>query len=86
MKQPKIEFPCDYPVKVIGRSSPDFLDQVVAIVRKFDASIAMDKVKEKPSRAGNYTSITLLLRATGEPQLKAMFADLQQCPNVQMVL
>jgi uncharacterized protein len=86
VKEPKIEFPCDYPVKVIGRSAPDFLDQVVAIVRRHDTSITMDRVKEKPSREGNYTSITVSLRATGEPQLKAMFGDLKQCPNVQMVL
>jgi uncharacterized protein len=86
VKKPKIEFPCDYPIKVIGESVPGFLDEVMNIVRRHDATIALDKVKEKPSSKGNYSSITLLLWATGEPQLQRLFTELKKCTAVRLVL
>ncbi len=86
MKEPKIEFPCDYPIKVIGESVPGFRDEVLGILRRYDATIAPDKVKERPSSKGNYSAITVSLRATGEPQLKRLFEDLKECAAVRLVL
>ena len=86
VKEPKIQFPCDYPIKVIGESVPGFRDEVMSIVRRFDTTIALDKVKERPSSEGNYNSITVLLWATGEPQLKRLFAELKECAAVRLVL
>jgi len=86
MADPTIEFPCDYPIKVIGDSHPGFRDEVIEIVRRHDATVALDKVKERASKQGNYASITILLWATGEPQLRDLFADLKSCDSVRMVL
>lgn len=90
MEVPRIEFPCDYPIKVIGDSSPDFVQNVLQIVRQYDATLTPDctqgRVREKASRNGNYTSVRILFRATGEPQLKQMFESLKQYAPVQMVL
>lgn len=81
-----IEFPCDYPVKVIAASEDSLLDDVLDIARRHDPSIARDKVKQRASRHGNYHSITIMLWATGEPQLKALFEDLKQHEAVRLVL
>lgn len=86
VKEPKIEFPCDYPIKVIGESVPGFRDEVLGILRRYDATIALDKVKERPSSKGNYNAITVLFWATGEPQLKRLFAELKECTAVRLVL
>lgn len=86
MQEPKIEYPCDYPIKVIGESSPSFLDDVLVIVQKYDSTMALDKVKERASREGNYKSITLLLWATSEQQIKDVFAELKTCEAVRLVL
>ncbi len=86
MSEPRIEFPCDYPIKVIGESVPGFLEEVLAIVCRHDATMTLDKVSERASRRGNYTSITLELWATGEPQIKRMFMELKQCSAVRLVL
>ena len=50
---PRIEFPCDYPIKVIGDAVPDFLEQVVAIVRTYDDSLTAERITERDSRKGN---------------------------------
>ena len=86
MKEPKIEFPCDYPIKVIGEFHSGFMDEVLDIVRRYDATLALDKVKERPSSKGNYQSITILFWATGETQLKELFLDLKKCESVRLVL
>ena len=86
MKEPKIEFPCDYPIKVIGDSHSNFTDEILDIVRRYDSTVTFEKVKERPSSKGNYQSITLPFWATGEPQLKQLFAELKKCSSVRMVL
>jgi|TARA_B110000263_G_C15256989_1_gene486962 putative lipoic acid-binding regulatory protein len=86
MQEPKIEYPCDYPIKVIGESSPDFLGDVLTIVQKYDSTMVLDKVKERASRVGNYKSVTLLFWATSEQQIKDVFAELKTCEAVRLVL
>ena len=83
---PVIEFPCSYPIKVVAKSHPDLVTRVVTILQGYDATVSSDKVKERPSRKGNYTAVTVQFIATGEPQLKAMFAELKTQSWVHMVL
>lgn len=86
MKEPKIEFPCDYPIKVIGDFHPGFTEEVLDIVRRYDSNVTLEKVKERPSSKGNYQSIAIPFWATGEHQLKQLFSDLKKCASVRMVL
>ncbi len=86
MKEPKIEFPCDYPIKVIGAASTEFAGDIIEIVRGFDETVTAEKVTERPSKKGNYVSLTICLRATGESQLSELFKALKTLPAVQMVL
>ncbi|XOV85867.1 MAG: YbeD family protein [Pseudomonadota bacterium] len=83
---PKIEFPCDYPVKVIAEAQVGLLEEVFMIVQRHDPSIHMDRVTERPSSGGNYHAITLQLRATGVVQLQNLFEDLKACEAVRLVL
>ena len=86
-EKPVIEFPCDdYPIKVIGASSDSFAASVAAIVRRHDASFSESSVETAPSSKGNYTSVRLVIRATGERQLKALHEELMAHPNVKLVL
>jgi hypothetical protein len=83
---PKIEFPCDYPLRIIGEGSADFQGMVVAVVRVHAPDLDESTVSVRESRNGNYHAITLTIRATGEPQLSAIFEDLKATGRVQMVL
>ena len=83
---PKIEFPCDYPIKVIGDASDDLVDKVLAILAKYDSSVSKKKVVENPSKNGNYCSVRVEFMATSENQLKNMFEELKTHAWVRMVL
>ena len=83
---PVIEFPCDYLIKVIADSHANLVSQVVTILRCYDANLSLDRIKERPSKQGNYTSVTVFITATGETQLKALFEELKTHSWVRMVL
>ena len=86
MKAPAIEFPCDYPIKVLGKAHELFRETVLAVVARYDAEFCRDRVQEKNSAQGNYVSLTIWITATGETQLKELFEDLKATGLVTMVL
>jgi putative lipoic acid-binding regulatory protein len=83
---PKIEFPCDYPVKVLGRSVADFESEVLAIFERHAPGFSRQRITQRASREGKFTAITIFITATGEPQLEALHADLMVSGLVQMVI
>lgn len=85
-KAPKIEFPCDYVIKVIGDAAPDFVEFVVGVVEQHAPGLTDDDVTVKDSRGGRFASVNLKIVATGEPQLKALFEELKASGRVHMVL
>lgn len=84
--KPKIEFPCDYPIKVVGCTVTNFVEDVLAVVSQHAEQVSKTSVTVRSSRHGKYQSATLSIRATGELQLRALHADLMACPFVRLVL
>ncbi|MFG6158233.1 YbeD family protein [Halomonas sp. 1390] len=83
---PKITFPCDYPIKVVGDAADDFAATVCQIVHRHDPSFEAAGIQVVPSRNGRFQSVRLTLRATGEVQLKALFDELKATGRVHMVV
>ncbi|MDP4597705.1 MAG: DUF493 domain-containing protein [Pseudomonadales bacterium] len=86
MSAPVIVFPCDYPIKVVADTHPELVSRVVAVMQRYDAAVSAARLTQRPSRKGNYTALTVSFRATGEPQLKAMFEELKTHAWVRLVL
>ncbi len=85
MDEAKIEFPCEYPIKVILDNDDEAIRDVQTLARKFDPKLG-DKIELRPSKKGNYISIRLTFWATGLPQIEGLFSELKQLPAVRMVL
>lgn len=85
-ESPKIEFPCDYPIKVVSNNSPDLVAELMAVVREFAPATTAEDVSLRDSKKGTYTSVTFMIEATGEPQLKALFDALMAHDAVRLVL
>lgn len=86
MQESLIEFPCDFPVKVMGRSGDDFESAVIGIVRRHVPDLGEGAVILRPSRNGNFTAMTFTIRATSRAQLDALYGDLTACDQVVMAL
>ncbi len=82
---PKIEFPCDYPVKIMGDASEGFVDFVIEVVQRHDALFS-GKHTLKTSRNGRFHSVTVIIEATGEDQLSALHEELKSSGRVKMVI
>lgn len=83
---PKIEFPCDYPVKVIGRCCDEFQDVVLGVFETHAPGFDRERVVLKNSSKGTFNALTVTIIATGEPQLQALFEDLKTTGLVSMVM
>lgn len=83
---PKIEFPCLYPIKIIGKAADNFQERVVATIERYTGNITADLINVKESRQKNYLSVTVTIAASGEEQLQNIFQDLKNIESVKMVL
>lgn len=84
--EPRITFPCDYPIHVIGESHAAFRTRVMRVVHEHVAEVAPDSVTVRDSRGGNYCSVRFTIVATGETQLQALHRALLAEPGVRLVL
>ena len=83
---PRIVFPCDYPIRVIGHGHADFRANVLRIVAEHAPGFDEAEVSVRDSREGAYVSVMIRIVATGEPQLRALHAALMADPSVKLVL
>jgi hypothetical protein len=79
---PLLEFPTDYPIKVIGRPSGEFRARVHAIVLRHAPLIEPERVTERLSENGNFLSISYRIRAESREQMEALAVDLKSCEGV----
>ena len=81
-----IEFPCDFPVKVMGSAIPEFHQRIVEIAKKHDSHFDTEEIKLKHSKTGKYTSLTLNIHAENKAQLDALYQELTDCELVLWAL
>jgi putative lipoic acid-binding regulatory protein len=81
-----LEFPCDFPLKVMGRKADDFAALVVQLVESHAGPIPDTRVSQRLSRDGNFVALTVVVRADSKPQLDAIYAELSAHERVLMVL
>ena len=81
-----LEFPCEFPIKAMGRSEDDFDALVVGIVRKHCPDLLEGAVKSRLSKEGNYVSVTVTIRAQSRTQLDRIYMDLSAHEKILMAL
>jgi putative lipoic acid-binding regulatory protein len=81
-----LAFPCDFPIKVMGRKEPRFAQTITEVVLKHAPDFDAATIEMRPSRQGKYLSVTCLIRATSREQLDALYRELCDHPSVVMVL
>jgi uncharacterized protein len=84
--KPVLEYPCAYPIKVMGLHENDFAACIIAIVRRHDPALAEEHISTRESRNGKYLSVSVVITATGVSHIEALFNDLKASGRVAMVL
>ena len=81
-----IEFPCDFPIKVMGETRDEFAQIIVDVIRTHDNTFDATKVEMRASSAGKYLSLTCTVHVTSKPQLDDIYRALSAHPMVKFVL
>jgi putative lipoic acid-binding regulatory protein len=81
-----LEFPCDFPLKIMGPTAADFAQTIAAVVVKHAPDFDSATMEMRPSRAGNFLSLTCTVRAVSQQQLDALYHELTAHPMVKVVL
>ncbi|MDH2999260.1 hypothetical protein A1D23_03960 [Chelonobacter oris] len=79
-----LEFPCDFPYKVMGLAQPELQDKVLAVVQKHIPGDYAPTIK--PSSKGNYHSVSITVRADNIEQIETLYKELAEIDIVRMVL
>ncbi len=80
------EFPCEFPVKAMGKANVDLHVVVTEIVRRHVLTVDESAVKTRLSKDGNFISVTVIIEATSKKQLDLIYQDLTDHPHVLMSL
>jgi hypothetical protein len=81
-----LEFPCQFPIKVMGKANLEFDLLVMDIVQQHVTSPEKTRLHSKPSKNGTYLAVTVTIEATSKAQLDAIYQQLSLHPLVLMAL
>lgn len=81
-----IEYPCDFPIKIMGAAREDFAQAMLVVVRVHDPGFSAERLSMRASGKGNYLAVTCTVRATSREQLDNLYRDLSSHPYVKIVL
>jgi hypothetical protein len=81
-----IEFPCEFPIKMMGHNSPEFRTTARALIEKHTDPVADSAIKESLSRNERFVSITITITATSQQQLDDIYQDVSDHEDVLMAL
>ena len=86
LEQSLIEFPCEFPIKIMGKTQAGFAQAVIEVVQRHAPEFDPSTLEMRPSREGRYLSLTCTVTATSREQLDELYRELCDHPMVTMVL
>lgn len=81
-----ITYPCDFPIKVMGKAHEHLVQTLVEVVQTFDPGFDPAGVEQRPSSRGNYLGLTFLVHVESREQLDALYRALHAHDMVSVVL
>jgi len=85
-KESLIEYPCQFPIKVMGAKVDGFVTALTHIARQFDSAFDAASIELRESKGGKYLGVTLTVKATSREQLDELYRTLSSHPMVKVVL
>ncbi len=81
-----LEFPCDFPIKIMGPATDEFRSLALGIVARHFGALDEGGIEERPSSGGRYLGLTITVRAESKAQLDAVYTELTSCRQVLVAL
>jgi putative lipoic acid-binding regulatory protein len=84
--QTLMTFPCDFQIKIIGKNSKTFAEEIIGIARKHFPDVADTAIQSQLSQEGNYMAISINLIVKDQLTLDSLYMELTKHPDIKMVL
>lgn len=81
-----IEFPCAFPIKMVGRDTAEFRATARALIENHVGPVDEDAIEFNLSGKGNFVSVTVTVTATSQQQLDDIYRDVSAHEDVLMAL
>ena len=81
-----LEFPCEFPIKVMGKTHVEFDLLVIDIVRQHVDNLPAKTIKSRLSKNEKFISVTITIEAISQRQLDSIYQQLNDHPHVMMTL
>ena len=81
-----IEFPCNFPIKVMGTNVSGFAETMTNIALQFDPQFNAETIEQRPSSGQKYLGLTLTVHVINQTQLDELYRTLSTHPLVRVVL
>ncbi len=81
-----LEFPCEFPIKIIGKADCDLDAVVFTLVRPHVPDLGEGAISSRLSKEGRYQAVTLTITAQSREQLDAIYMALTASEYVIMAL
>ncbi len=81
-----MQFPCEFIIKIIGKNSSTFADDVKIIVRRSYPDTKDTSFRIQPSQKNNYLALSVSVYALDQITLDALYLELTKHPDIKMVL
>jgi putative lipoic acid-binding regulatory protein len=81
-----IEFPCYFPIKVMGEVHDEFTSTVIEIIKQKNGKFDPSTIEMKGSSEGRYISLTCFVYVTSKPELDDIYRSLSSHPMIKVVL
>ena len=81
-----MEFPCQFPIKMMGRDQPEFRQAAIAVIERHAGHVEAEAVRTAASSSGNFLSITVTITATSREQLDNIYRDLTDDERILVAL
>jgi uncharacterized protein len=81
-----LEFPCKFPIKMMGRDQPEFRQAALSVIERHAGSIDDRAIRVAASSQGNFLSITVTITAESRAQLDNIYRDLTDHEQILVAL
>lgn len=81
-----IEYPSQFPIKVMGIKAEGYVHAITVIAHQFDPAFDATTIELRESKGGKYLGVTITVTATSREQLDELYRTLSTHPMVKVVL
>ncbi len=85
-EQSLLDFPCEFPIKIIGKQQEGFRATVIEVITRHAANFDETRLTVRQSGGGKYIAMTATFIADSREQLDAIYSELSASPYVNMML